>query len=109
MTNELPEAISRFIDAVNNFDTAAFLNSFASGGTVNDWGRTFTGVTAIKGWSDRELIGARGHLTVTRVEEAEGETLVTGDWRSTHANGLSLFAFTVDDGNKIELLRITEG
>ena len=33
---------------------------------------------------------------------------VTADWRSTHANGLSLFAFTLA-GDKIALMKISAG
>lgn len=109
MTNALPETISRFIAVVNDGGTDEFLDFFRPDGSVNDWGREFKGRQAIRNWSDREFIGSQGHLEVVRVEQAAGETLVTGDWRSKHANGLSLFGFTLDDDDKIVLMRITEG
>lgn len=103
-----PAPIDDFIGAVNAHDEQRFLGSFTADGVVNDWGREFAGREAIKAWSDDEFIGANGTIDVTKVEERNGEIQVTADWRSTHANGLSLFAFTVH-GDKIAQMRITAG
>lgn len=90
-----PSPVAEFIDAVNRHDEEAFLDAFTTDGFVDDWGRIFTGRKAIKGWSDKEFIGAEGTLTVTEVTEADGRVVVTGDWRSNYANGLSTFAFEI--------------
>ncbi|WP_216853670.1 nuclear transport factor 2 family protein [Phytoactinopolyspora halotolerans] len=105
--DRLPSALGGFIDAVNAHDEEAFLGAFTEDGLVNDWGREFRGREAIKGWSDREFIGARGTMTVTDVAEDAGWYQVTADWRSTHANGLSLFEFQLD-GDHISVMRISE-
>ena len=60
----IPEPVASFIDAVNAHDEAAFLNAFTDNGSVDDWGRVFTGREQIKAWSDKEFIGARGTLDV---------------------------------------------
>ena len=105
---EIPEPIASFIDAVNRHDEAAFLDAFTDDGYVDDWGRTFRGRDEIQGWSAQEFIGAEGTLTPTVVtEETDGVTVV-GDWRSTHANGLSRFTFVVD-GDRVASMTIREG
>ncbi|MDR2321441.1 MAG: nuclear transport factor 2 family protein [Microbacterium sp.] len=88
-------------------DQPGFLETFATSGFVDDWGSIYRGRSEIDGWSSRELIGARGVLTVTAVEESapspetdSGQALVVviGDWRSSFANGPSRFEFLVVDG-----------
>ena len=39
----IPEPVASFITAVNDHDEQAFLDAFAPDGTVDDWGRDFTG------------------------------------------------------------------
>ena len=105
---DIPEPVASFIDAVNRHDEAAFLDAFTADGFVDDWGREFRGRDAIKGWSDVEFIGATGTLTPQEVT-VDGDTVtVIGDWASTHANGLSSFAFAVD-GDRIASMTIREG
>lgn len=104
----VPEPVASFVDAVNDHDEEAFLDAFTADGFVDDWGRTFTGRDAIKGWSDREFIGAEGTLTPHQVTVESEVVTVVGDWRSTHANGLSRFDFHVA-GDKLASMTIREG
>jgi len=104
----VPEPIAGFIDAVNRHDEQAFLDAFTPDGSVDDWGRVFTGRDEIKAWSDNEFIGARGTLAVEEVGDADGTVTVVGDWRSTHANGRSRFDFEVA-GDLITRMTIREG
>lgn len=109
MTDQtVPEPVASFIEAVNAHDEQRFLDAFTDGGAVDDWGRTFTGREAIKGWSDNEFIGAQGTLTVEEVRQDGDQIHVVGDWRSTHANGRSAFTFDVA-GDRIEKMTIREG
>jgi len=87
----VPEPIAGFIDAVNRHDEQAFLDAFTPDGSVDDWGRVFTGRDEIKAWSDNEFIGARGTLADEEVGADDGTATVVGDWRSTHATGRSRF------------------
>jgi len=48
MTQRLPGPAQAAIDAANAGDGETFLGLFGSTGTVDDWGRTFTGPTAIR-------------------------------------------------------------
>lgn len=104
----IPEPVASFVDAVNRHDEDAFLDAFAEGGFVDDWGRIFAGRDVIKGWSDQEFIGATGTLTPEEVTVAGDSVTVVGDWSSTHANGRSSFAFEVT-GDKIASMTIREG
>lgn len=103
----LPAPVERAISAVNRGDTSGFLDAFTDSGVVNDWGREFRGREAIKGWSDKEFIGADARLTVDRVQP-EGDTVtVTAQVKSSGFNGPSDFAFTLD-GDKVREMRITD-
>lgn len=104
----IPEPVASFVAAVNRHDEQAFLDAFTDDGFVDDWGRVFTGREEIKGWSDGEFIGAQGVLTPQEVTEDGGTVTVVGDWRSTHANGLSSFAFATRD-DRIASMTIREG
>ncbi|MGN7861614.1 nuclear transport factor 2 family protein [Microbacterium sp. 22303] len=95
------------LDRLAALDEVGFLDAFAGSGFVDDWGTIYRGRQEIDTWSSRELIGAQGVLTVTHVEEGtpaqdpgSGQALVvvTGDWRSSFANGPSRFEFLVVDG-----------
>ena len=109
MTDQtIPEPVAAFIDAVNRHDEPAFLDAFADGGVVDDWGRIFTGRSEIKAWSDNEFIGANGTLAVEEVQAADGAVTVVGDWRSTHANGRSKFVFDIV-GDLLTRMTIREG
>ncbi|MDT0202368.1 nuclear transport factor 2 family protein [Nocardioides sp. AE5] len=105
----IPEPVASFIDAVNRHDEDGFLDAFTDDGAVDDWGRVFRGRNEIKAWSDKEFIGATGILTPEQVDASDdGTVTVIGDWRSTHANGRSSFAFEVA-GDKVTLMTIREG
>ncbi|UFU07117.1 nuclear transport factor 2 family protein [Ruania halotolerans] len=107
-TVSAPEPVASFIETVNAHDEDGFLDAFAADGFVDDWGRIFTGRAEIKGWSDKEFIGATGVLTPTSVTVDGDIVVVIGDWRSTHANGLSRFEFRTA-GDKLASMTIREG
>lgn len=102
---DLPSPVQEFVAAVNAHQEQEFLDSFTDNGVVDDWGREFAGRPAIKDWSDKEFIGARGAMSVQQVSSDGGRVVVIADWRSTHANGLSEFTFDVD-GDSISRMTI---
>ncbi|MCW4460017.1 nuclear transport factor 2 family protein [Microbacterium sp. MPKO10] len=108
MTASVPEPVRSFIDVVNAHDEAGFLDAFTVDGFVDDWGRIFTGRDAIKGWSDKEFIGATGVLTPEEVTDDGDAVTVVGDWASSWANGRSSFTFQTA-GDKIASMTIREG
>ena len=101
----IPEPVASFLEAVNRHDPAAFAAAFSTDGVVDDWGRTFHGADEIARWSDKEFIGSRGTLRPDEVTVDAGTVVVTGDWRSTWANGRSRFEFAVHRG-RIERMTI---
>ena len=106
----IPEPVAAFIEAVNRHDEPAVLDAFTESGAVDDWGRVFTGREQIKGWSDKEFIGANGTLAVEEVAATGSTVTVVGDWRSSHANGRSTFVVDVDvDGHQLTRMTIREG
>ena len=97
--------IDRFVQAVNHHDTKTFLAFFPEGGVVIDSGRRFVGHDAVRGWSDREFIGAHGRMTVKKVEQTKNVVTVKADWKSNYYSGPSRFEFVLD-GEQIQELRI---
>jgi ketosteroid isomerase-like protein len=104
--SELPDPIGSFVEAVNRGDTESFLDFFPSDGVVNDSGRRFVGHNAIRQWSDREFIGAKGHITVTSFKQTKNEVSIVADWVSNYFTGPSHFVFILK-GKKIQELSIT--
>ncbi|WP_249998539.1 nuclear transport factor 2 family protein [Actinoplanes sp. M2I2] len=95
----LPAPVQAFFDATNAGDTDAFLAAFADDAVVDDWGRTFQGHEAIKGWSDGENIGVHATFDVTEVVEKDGSYVVTAVVGGGGFNGPSHFTFQVADGH----------
>lgn len=103
---EVPAVIVQFVAAVNRGDTAAFLAFFLENGVVDDWGRKFQGHAAIKGWCDKEFIGAKGTMTVKSARHTGSEIDVRAGWTSSFYSGDSRFIFVLA-GDKISEMRIT--
>lgn len=103
---DLPTPVARAIDAVNAGDTEAFLSGFAPDGWIDDNGRRFTGRDEMRGWSDRELIGANTRFDVTGSEPAGAGVAVDIEVSSDGFNGYSRFAFEVE-GEALRSMAIT--
>ncbi len=103
----LPPILIAFRDAINAGDTETFLGFFPTTGIVEDWGRRFSGLTAIRGWSDKELIGAKGTMTFGSViEETPSRISLHVDWASSFFTGPGIFTFVLADG-KIREMKIS--
>jgi hypothetical protein len=77
MTTHVAQTAAAYVRATNNHDAATFIALFADGAVVNDAGREFRGLAAIKAWSDREIFDAQVTLEVIDVLERDGATVVT--------------------------------
>lgn len=102
---DITPPVSTLIEAVNRHDTAGFLTCFTDNGVVDDWGREFRGAEAIRGWSDRELIGVNVRLDVVDVTHSDHSVTVTADVGGDGFNGPSHFTFT-NDGDQITRMEI---
>ena len=105
---DIPPLAAALRDTTNRQDWPGFIALFHADGVVDDWGSVYRGVAAIKGWSDREMIGAKGTLTITRmIHDEDGVIAFDTDWKSSFFSGPGRFTLTVRDG-KIAELRISE-
>ncbi|WP_443095383.1 nuclear transport factor 2 family protein [Rothia koreensis] len=108
MADSIPEPVASFLAAVNAHRETAFDESFTADAVVDDWGKVLTGLDQIKDWSATEFIGSSPILDVTSVDIEDGTVAITGDWRSSHANGPSSFRFDLD-GDRIAAMIIRAG
>ena len=88
--------------------SAQALDAFTDTGIVDDFGRVFSGREDIAQWSEREFIGANGTLTPETVSIDDDAIRIVADWRSSRANGRTLFSFVVD-GDRLAAMVIREG
>lgn len=77
MTMQMSPTAAAYIRSVNEHDSAAFIALFANDAVVNDAGREFRGVAAIKAWSDQDIFDAQVTLEVIDVADGNGTTVVT--------------------------------
>jgi hypothetical protein len=103
----IPAPVAAALAAANANDTEAFLDCFAADGVVDDWGREFRGREEIRGWSDREFIGARVSLEVTEVVQRDDDNVITAQVGGDGFNGPSHFTFR-SAGDKLARMTIRE-
>ena len=77
MPTQLPETVTRFIDALNRSDLNSLMDSVADSALISDKHRSFWGKEAIRRWSEVEIIGDRLRLEVRDVAEHYGDYIVT--------------------------------
>jgi hypothetical protein len=66
-----------YVRAINESDAAAFCALFDRDAVVDDAGREFRGIDAIKEWSDREIFAARVTLDVLGKSVRDGVDVIT--------------------------------
>jgi hypothetical protein len=71
---ELPPTVTKHVDAVNAGDVAAIMRTFSDGAFVNDVRREFWGAHEIRGWVEREIVGA--HVQMDPVDARTHHDLV---------------------------------
>jgi hypothetical protein len=59
MLTQLSAPAECYVRTINGHDAATFLDLFAGNARVDDVGREFRGLDAIKQWSDREIFAAQ--------------------------------------------------
>ncbi|TDC37585.1 nuclear transport factor 2 family protein [Micromonospora sp. 15K316] len=103
---ETPEIIRRYFELAGRPDTDAYFELFADDAVVEDEGRTYEGIAAIRAWR-----GAVPLVTyeITDVEDTSEGTVVTatisGDFPGSPFAGLR-YRFEEYDGGRIRRLRI---
>jgi hypothetical protein len=104
--DQVPAAVTAALAAANAHDLPAFLDTFAPAGSVDDWGRVFTGREQIRRWSDTEFIGVGVSLSDLSYRVVDAGVAVSAQVGGDGFNGPSTFTFAVgDDG--IDRMTIT--
>ncbi len=114
MTTQLPVLAQSYVEAINSHDSATFLSLFANDAIVDDAGREFRGLDAIKEWSDREIFAADVTLEVIDHSERDGESVITskvdGNFDRTGLPDPVIIAHRIAvDGDKIAGLDLPAG
>jgi ketosteroid isomerase-like protein len=75
----LPPLVAAFVEATNSFDLERLMVTFADDALVNDQLRDYWGKVAIKHWAERDIIGERLTIAVTKVVRHYDNFIVTAD------------------------------
>jgi hypothetical protein len=102
----MPEPIRRFVEATNEGDTEAFLDTFTADASLTDWGRSFHGREQIARWNQSDNIGVKSNLRIVRIAEAFGRYQVRIAVKGEVFNGDGDMVFTLD-GDRIASLVIS--
>jgi len=94
----IPSPLDQLVSAVNSGDLDHFLRLLHEDCIVDDWGTCYKGKQEIRTWSDRELIGAKGVMTIKSVAIDGGAIHLLSDWKSTFYTGPGRFVFDVQNG-----------
>ena len=112
MKTELVGVVAEHIRAVNSFDVDAVTATFADDAYVNDARREINGISAIRRWVEKEMVGDSVTIDVTEVIDHYGDTIVRGRYDGTFDRSalpdeliLSNY-FSVRDGTIVSLIVI---
>ena len=106
----LDAVVAEHLAAVNAFDEAAIMATFADDALVNDAHREFWGTEAIRRWVAREMVGDHVTIEVTEVIDHHGQAVVRGrydgDYDKTNLPDELILTsyFTVSDGKIATLI-----
>ncbi len=77
MLAQLSPTLAAYVQSVNNHDADAYIALFAEDAVVDDGGRVFRGVEAIKAWSDHDIFEADVTFEVLDAVDGAGEKTIT--------------------------------
>jgi hypothetical protein len=106
----LPPLIAAFVEATKDLDLDRLMNTFSDDALVNDQLRDYWGKTAIRSWAERDIIGERLTITVTKIVSHHGNFVVTAnvdgnfDKRGLPDPLVLAFYFTSHDGLIVQLI-----
>jgi len=75
----LPPLVAAYVKATNSFDLDGLLTTFADDALVNDQLRDYWGMSAIREWAVRDIIGERLTMHVVKTVEHYGHIIVTAN------------------------------
>jgi hypothetical protein len=75
----LPPLVAAFVEATNSFDLDRLIDIFADDALVNDQLRDYWGKAAIRRWAERDVVGEKLTIAVTKVVKHYDNFVVTAD------------------------------
>ena len=75
--NGLHPTVASYLGTTHRHDPAAFLACFAEDAVVDDAGRVWRGIGAIRGWSEREIFAPNVTFELLAASREGDETVVT--------------------------------
>jgi hypothetical protein len=75
----LPPLVAAFVDATNSVDLERLMVAFADDALVNDQLRDYWGKAAIRRWAERDIIGERLTIAVTKLVKHYDNFIGTAD------------------------------
>jgi len=76
---ELPPAVAAFVEATNSFDLDRLMAAFADDALVNDQLRDYWGKAAIRRWAERDIIGEKLTIAITKLVKHYDSFVVTAE------------------------------
>jgi hypothetical protein len=77
MLTKLPQPVAAFFHTANDSDPDAFIANFTDNAILIDGAREYSGIIAIKEWSESDLFAAKVKYEVTNTAQRNQETVVT--------------------------------
>jgi hypothetical protein len=75
----LSPVVATYVEATNSFNLDRLLTTFAEDALVNDQLRDYWGLAAIRAWAERDIVGQRLTMSVTKVIEHYGTLIVSAN------------------------------
>jgi hypothetical protein len=75
----LPPLVAAFVEATNSFDLDRLIDIFADDALVNDQLRDYWGKAAIRRWAERDVVGEKLTIAVTKIVKHYDNFVVTAD------------------------------
>lgn len=97
LSEDVPAAITAFVDATNAGDPAAFVAAFTEDAFLSDWGREYVGHDGVADWDGTDNIGKRSHFELLGVKPgiADQQFIATVVVSGDGFNGTSDLEFTL--------------
>ena len=76
---ELPPLVAAFVEATNSFDLDRLMVTLADDALVNDQLRDYSGKVAIRRWAERDIIGEKLTIAVTKVVKHYDSFVITAE------------------------------
>jgi hypothetical protein len=77
MLTKLPQPVAAFFQTANDSASDGFIANFADNAILIDGAREYSGIIAIKEWSETDLFAANVKYEITNTAQRNQETVVT--------------------------------